>query len=64
LLAIKKYLQPKADFEQVRANAKHWGNLGAFLGDLPGDLREQTEQWFKERDYDIPQPAKKKAKKP
>jgi hypothetical protein len=64
LLAIKKYIQPKGDFAQVRSDPKRWGNLGTFLGDLPGDLREQTEQWLKDRDYDIPQPSKKKAKKP
>lgn len=64
LLAVKKCLQPKSDFEQVKADAKRWDNFGAFIGDLPGDLREQMKLWLKERNYDIPQTPKKKIKKP
>ena len=63
LLAIEKHVQPKSDYDQVRSARKRWGNLGTFLGDLPGDLREQAESWLKERDYEIPQQTKKKVKK-
>ena len=63
LLAVEKYLQPKADYEQVKADSKRWGNLGTFLADLPGDLCEQAKQWLKERDYDSPKQPMEKAKK-
>jgi hypothetical protein len=63
LLAVKKYLQPKTYFEQVQSDPKRWGNLGAFLGDLPGDLREQAEQWLKSRQYYIPKSPKRKRTK-
>jgi len=62
LLAVKKYLQPRGDFEQVKADSKRWKNFGAFLDDLPGDLRQQMEQWLQERGYDIPLPSKKRVK--
>ena len=63
LLAVEKYLQPKADYDQVRSDRKRWGNLSTFLGDLPGDLREQAGKWLWERDYDIPQQPKKNGRK-
>jgi hypothetical protein len=64
LLAIKKHLQPQADFALVRADNKRWSNLGAFFGDLPGDLRREAEQWLKERGYDAPLAPKRVRKKP
>jgi hypothetical protein len=64
LLAVEKYLQPKADFDLVQADRTRWSNLGAFLHDLPGDLREQVEQRFKERNYEIPAPSSKARRKP
>jgi hypothetical protein len=64
LLAVEKYLQPKADFDLVQADTKRWGNLGTFLQDLPGDLREGAEQWFRDRAYDVPTAAKTTRKKP
>lgn len=63
LLAVEKYLQPKADFDLVRADRKRWANFGAFLRDLPGDMREQVKQRLKERNYEIPAPSKKARKK-
>ena len=64
LLAVKKYLQPKANYEQEKSDAKRWSNLGAFLADLPGDLCEQAKKWFEDRKYDIPTIPKRKARKP
>jgi hypothetical protein len=63
LLALKKHLQPSADFESVRADKHRWLNLARLLGDLPGDLRADAEQFFKERSYLIPKLRKRKGGK-
>jgi hypothetical protein len=54
LLALKKHLQARRNFESVRDDPSAWKHLGAFLADLPADLREATEAFFQERGYDVP----------
>jgi hypothetical protein len=54
LLNIKKKLQSACEFTAVRENEKAWANLGKFLSDLPGDLREQAELFFRQRKYPLP----------
>lgn len=61
LLAIKKHLQPKANYDEVRASRKQWRNVGAFLRDLPGDLRKQFEKFFTGRGYDVPSKPREQA---
>jgi MoxR-like ATPase len=54
LLNLKKDLQSEIEFDAVRKHPTSWRNLGQFLNDLPGDLREQFEEFFRERDYPLP----------
>jgi len=54
MLAILKHLQPKAQFEAVKTDAKKWSRLARFFGDLPPDLRAPAEEFFEERDYQYP----------
>jgi len=54
LLALLKFLQAKTNYEAVMDRRRQWGNLAAFLADLPGDLQEQAERFFKERGYRMP----------
>jgi len=54
LLAIEKRLQAKRNYDQVRADRAAWKNLGLFLGDLPGDLREEAMAFFTGRGYAAP----------
>jgi hypothetical protein len=58
LLAIKKRLQAKRNYDEVRANRTSWKNLGLFLGDLPGDLREDALKFLDEHGYDQPHARK------
>jgi hypothetical protein len=58
LLAVKKRLQAKRNYDEIRANRTAWKNLGRFLGDLPGDLREDAMKFFAERGYDQPHARK------
>jgi hypothetical protein len=51
LLGLHKRLQIKKNFDAVRRSRKQMGNLQTFLGDLPGDLREEAEKFFEERNY-------------
>lgn len=59
LFSIKKYLQPKADYQRVKRNRKRWQNLAKFVHDLPGDLRDDAKEFFHERDYTFPRRPKK-----
>jgi hypothetical protein len=54
VMSVLKKLQAKPHYEVVRKNRKQWGNLGRFLDDLPGDLKEEAQEFFKERNYDMP----------
>jgi MoxR-like ATPase len=54
LLALKKHLQPQADYEAARADRQRFANLARFLDDLPGDLRADANDFFRERRYKIP----------
>jgi MoxR-like ATPase len=59
LLCLKKYLQPKRDFDAVKAARKKWANLAKFLYDLPGDMVEDMKNSFDERGYDFPRRPRK-----
>jgi MoxR-like ATPase len=54
LLNLRKHLQSETEFDAVRKHQTSWRNLGQFLNDLPGDLRDQAEEFFRERDYPLP----------
>jgi hypothetical protein len=54
LLAVQKALQARPSYEEARSRAASWTNLGDFLRDLPGDLREEAERFFAERRYVAP----------
>jgi MoxR-like ATPase len=54
LLQVKKRLQSRTEYEAARGKASAWRNLGRLLADLPGDLREDAEEFFKDRKYDVP----------
>lgn len=60
LLAIKKHLQPLAEYEEIQSTAKRRHNLSRFLHDLPGDLLDSAKVFFKERGYDFPKRLKVK----
>jgi hypothetical protein len=53
LLAVLKVLQQRQQYESAR-RPPAWSNLAAFLSDLPGDLHEEAEKFFRERDYTVP----------
>jgi hypothetical protein len=62
---LETLLQARVRFEQVREDGGQVRNLAQFLVDLPGDLREQAEQFFRERGYEWPTaPSPKRRKKP
>lgn len=61
LLNLQKKLQSRGAFSAAQESEKAWANLGKFLADLPGDLREEAEAFFEQRKY--PVPGKKEAKK-
>jgi MoxR-like ATPase len=58
VLALKKYLQPKRDYEAVREDARQWKNLAMFLHDLPGDLLDGAKKYFAQRNYEFPKRPK------
>lgn len=47
-------LQAPEDYQRVRQDPQAWTNLGSFVSDLPGDLREQAEEHMVGRGYDSP----------
>jgi MoxR-like ATPase len=57
VLQVKKRLQSRTEYEAARADAGAWRNLGRLLADLPGDLREDAEAFFRGRKYDVPRAA-------
>lgn len=59
LLAVKKHLQPKREYEDAKAARKQWSNLTRFIYDLPGDLRDDAKEFFDERQYTFPRQPKK-----
>jgi hypothetical protein len=54
MLNVEKYLQARSDFQSVQDQPSAWKSLGRFLSDLPGDLRARAEEFFGERQYDLP----------
>lgn len=54
LLRLKKHLQSQSEFKSVRANRSESKNMVRFLNDLPGDLRDDAQSFFRERGYPFP----------
>ena len=54
LLNLKKRLQSETAYKAVRRDKTTWRNLGRLLADVPGDLREDAETFFREHKYDVP----------
>jgi hypothetical protein len=57
---LKKLLQVSSNFAKVRQDAGQLRNLRDFLTDLPGDLREEMEQFFHDHGYECPELAHRK----
>lgn len=51
---VKKRLQSRTEYEAARGSASTWRNLSRLLADLPGDLREDAEEFFHEHKYEVP----------
>jgi MoxR-like ATPase len=62
LLNVEKQLQSQTNFDAVRGAKRAWANLGLFIADLPGDLRRQAEQFFREHGYPLPLPNRRATK--
>jgi hypothetical protein len=60
LRAVLVRLQAARNYELVRGNLASWAGLGTFLADLPGDLRETAEAFFRDRGYDFPEAPRKR----
>ncbi len=54
LHALLVHLQPKRNYDLIRANSAAWKNLSAFVAELPGDLSDEARKFFKEHRYDVP----------
>jgi hypothetical protein len=52
--AVMTELQSQHLFNATKGDRKRWQNLGRFLSDLPGDLREEAEAFFADHNYAIP----------
>jgi hypothetical protein len=59
LWAVQTLLQARHHFDRVRADRQAWKNLGHFLGDLPGDLREEAGRFLDEHCYHRPRARRK-----
>jgi hypothetical protein len=59
LWEVMALLQSEHLFNAVRKDRKQWQNLGRFLTDLPGDLREEAERFFEKHDYPMPKLGRK-----
>jgi hypothetical protein len=59
VLQVQKHLQSRRNYDETKEDRGRWKNLGDFLQDLPGDLREQAEGFFKDRGYALPLPGRK-----
>ena len=57
VLKVKQRLQSRTEYTAAREDTAAWKNLGRLLADLPGDLREDVEEFFREHDYDVPAPV-------
>ena len=51
---VKTRLQSRTEYEAARGSTAAWRNLGRLLADLPGDLREDAEDFFNEHKYEVP----------
>ena len=54
LLKVKQRLQSQTEYDAARGDGAAWKNLCRLMMDLPGDLREEAEAFFQEREYDVP----------
>jgi MoxR-like ATPase len=54
LWSVMTLLQSEHLFESVKADRQRWQNLGRFLKDLPGDLREEADSFFQKHGYPVP----------
>lgn len=54
LHAVLVRLQPENEYERIRESEVAWANLGLFIHDLPGDLRERAHRTFEARGYELP----------
>lgn len=54
LWAVMTELQSEHLFQEARDDATRWKNLGLFIKDLPGDLREEAVRFFEDHGYPIP----------
>lgn len=59
LWEVMRLLQSEHLFNAVRNDRKQWQNLGRFLKDLPGDLREEAESFFEKHGYPLPKLGRK-----
>jgi hypothetical protein len=54
MLAVLKHLQARPNYDGAKGSRACWKRLGAFMHDLPGDLREEAGRFFDERGYSRP----------
>src|SRR5262249_39005881 len=54
LMSVLRFFQSAPNYEAARGSSTCWHNLGLFLRDLPGDLREEAQVFFNERGYALP----------
>jgi MoxR-like ATPase len=54
LRAVTAYLQARQNFDAVDEDREQWDNLKRFLEDLPGDLLENAEAFFRRCHYHFP----------
>jgi MoxR-like ATPase len=54
LRAVTAHLNPRDSFDAVDEDREQWENLKLFLMDLPGDLLEDAEEFFRDRRYPFP----------
>jgi hypothetical protein len=60
---LKIVFQAGPKFARVKEDAKAWSNLGLFMTDLPGDLREEAERFFRKYRYEFPASPTPRGKK-
>jgi MoxR-like ATPase len=60
LHALQVHLQAKQNYREARDDPAAWAQLGSFLADLPGDLREGAEAFFREHAYDVPEAGRRR----
>jgi MoxR-like ATPase len=62
--ALLVHLQPQQNYREARADSAAWESIGQFLADVPGDLREEAETFFAERNYEFPGPPADRRRRP